>query len=71
MIKLKKTYAGYEHIDIFILKIIYIILGASTSEAQVRVAVEVAEQFIALTGTSKIYTQYMGVVNRDVLKNVL
>lgn len=45
-------------------------LGASTSEAQVRVAVEVAEQFIALTGTSKVYTQYAGVVNRDVLKNV-
>lgn len=59
------------HIDTFILKIVYIILGASTSEAQVRVAVEVAEQFIALAGTSKIYTQYMGVVNRDVLKNVL
>lgn len=46
-------------------------LGASTSEAQVRVAVEVAEQFIALTGTSKQYTEYAGVVNREVLKNVL
>lgn len=46
-------------------------LGASTSEAQVRVAVEVAEQFIALTGKSTVYTQYAGVVNRDVLKNVL
>ncbi|XP_055599503.1 D-3-phosphoglycerate dehydrogenase [Uranotaenia lowii] len=45
-------------------------LGASTSEAQVRVAVEVAEQFIALTGTSKVYTQYAGVVNREILKNV-
>uniref|UniRef100_A0A182U274 D-3-phosphoglycerate dehydrogenase n=1 Tax=Anopheles melas TaxID=34690 RepID=A0A182U274_9DIPT len=45
-------------------------LGASTSEAQVRVAVEVAEQFIALTGKSTVYTQYAGVVNRDVLKNV-
>uniref|UniRef100_U5ENG6 Putative glyoxylate/hydroxypyruvate reduct n=1 Tax=Corethrella appendiculata TaxID=1370023 RepID=U5ENG6_9DIPT len=42
-------------------------LGASTSEAQVRVAVEVAEQFIALTGKSKIYKDYFGVVNRDVL----
>lgn len=42
-------------------------LGASTSEAQVRVAVEVAEQFIALTGKSKKYTEYFGVVNRDVL----
>ncbi|KAI8125732.1 D-3-phosphoglycerate dehydrogenase [Lucilia cuprina] len=30
-------------------------LGASTGEAQVRVAVEVAEQFIALTGKSKSY----------------
>lgn len=44
--------------------------GASTSEAQVRVAVEVAEQFIALTGKSTVYTQYAGVVNREVLKNV-
>lgn len=44
--------------------------GASTSEAQVRVAVEVAEQFIALTGTSEEYTEYAGVVNREVLKNV-
>ncbi|XP_055858976.1 D-3-phosphoglycerate dehydrogenase [Episyrphus balteatus] len=43
-------------------------LGASTSEAQVRVAVEVAEQFIALTGKSKEYTTYAGVINRDVLK---
>lgn len=42
-------------------------LGASTAEAQVRVAVEVAEQFIALTGTTPKYTEYMGVVNRDVL----
>lgn len=42
-------------------------LGASTAEAQVRVAVEVAEQFIALTGTSKTYTAYPGVINRDVL----
>lgn len=42
-------------------------LGASTAEAQVRVAVEVAEQFIALTGKSTKYTEYFGVVNRDVL----
>lgn len=42
-------------------------LGASTSEAQVRVAVEVAEQFVALTGRSTKYTQYAGVVNREVL----
>uniref|UniRef100_A0A1A9W0S7 D-3-phosphoglycerate dehydrogenase n=1 Tax=Glossina brevipalpis TaxID=37001 RepID=A0A1A9W0S7_9MUSC len=42
-------------------------LGASTSEAQVRVAVEVAEQFIALTGKSKTYTTYLGVINREVL----
>lgn len=42
-------------------------LGASTSEAQVRVAVEVAEQFIALTGLSTKYTTYAGVINRDVL----
>ena len=44
-------------------------LGASTSEAQVKVAVEVSEQFIALTGKSKQFTQYPGVVNREVLKN--
>lgn len=44
-------------------------LGASTAEAQVRVAVEVAEQFVALTGRSAEYTRYDGVVNRDVLKN--
>lgn len=43
-------------------------LGASTKEAQVKVAVEVSEQFIALTGKSKEFTQYMGVVNRPVLK---
>jgi D-3-phosphoglycerate dehydrogenase len=42
-------------------------LGASTSEAQVRVAVEVSEQFIALTGKSKVYTQYPGVINRNIL----
>lgn len=43
-------------------------LGASTSEAQIRVAVEVAEQFIALTGKSQKYKDYFGVVNKDVLK---
>lgn len=37
-------------------------------EAQVRVAVEVAEQFIALTGRSKQYTKYDGVINRDILQ---
>ncbi|KAM8716361.1 hypothetical protein ACLKA7_003268 [Drosophila subpalustris] len=42
-------------------------LGASTSEAQVRVAVEVAEQFIALNGTSSKYTTYLGVINREAL----
>lgn len=45
-------------------------LGASTSEAQVKVAVEVAEQFIALTGRSKTYTTYFGVVNQEVLKKL-
>lgn len=44
-------------------------LGASTVEAQVKVAVEVSEQFIALTGRSTQFTQFFGVVNRDVLKN--
>lgn len=43
-------------------------LGASTSEAQIRVAVEVAEQFIALSGKSEKYKDYFGVVNKDVLK---
>lgn len=47
-----------------------IFIGASTSEAQVRVAVEVSEQFIALTGTSKKYTQFLGVVNPAVLKSL-
>lgn len=40
----------------------------NVGEAQVRVAVEVAEQFIALTGRSTEYTKYDGVINRDVLK---
>lgn len=39
-----------------------------SGEAQVRVAVEVAEQFVALTGKSTEYTRYDGVVNRDILK---
>ncbi|CRL02694.1 CLUMA_CG015888, isoform B [Clunio marinus] len=43
-------------------------LGASTAEAQIKVAVEVSEQFIALTGKSTQFAQYAGVVNRDVLK---
>lgn len=42
-------------------------LGASTAEAQVRVAVEVAEQFIALNGTSSQYTSTAGVINKDAL----
>lgn len=42
-------------------------LGASTGEAQVRVAVEVSEQIIALTGTTKDYTSTAGVINRNVL----
>lgn len=37
-------------------------------EAQIRVAVEVAEQFIALTGRSTEYVKYDGVINRDVLQ---
>lgn len=42
-------------------------LGASTKEAQVRVAVEVAEQFLALTGNPK-FTDLSGIINRDVFK---
>lgn len=42
-------------------------LGASTSEAQVRVAVEVAEQFVALTGKSSKFTTTPGVINPAVL----
>ncbi|XP_033248912.1 D-3-phosphoglycerate dehydrogenase-like [Drosophila miranda] len=42
-------------------------LGASTAEAQVRVAVEVAEQFIALNGTSPKYTSTAGVINKEAL----
>ncbi|KAG5889648.1 hypothetical protein JTB14_028926 [Gonioctena quinquepunctata] len=45
-------------------------LGASTAEAQVRVAVEISEQFIALTGKSKEFTTTPGVVNRSVLENL-
>lgn len=43
-------------------------LGASTKEAQIKVAVEVSEQFVALSGKSKEFTQYLGVVNREILK---
>ena len=43
-------------------------LGASTKEAQIKVAVEVSEQFIALTGKSQEFSQYGGVVNRSILK---
>ncbi|XP_060518961.1 D-3-phosphoglycerate dehydrogenase [Cylas formicarius] len=42
-------------------------LGASTAEAQIRVAVEIAEQFIALKGISTEYTETPGIVNRNVL----
>lgn len=45
-------------------------LGASTSEAQVRVAVEISEQFIALTGKSQVYNTITGVVNQSVLKDL-
>uniref|UniRef100_A0A336L0A5 CSON002966 protein n=1 Tax=Culicoides sonorensis TaxID=179676 RepID=A0A336L0A5_CULSO len=44
-------------------------LGASTKEAQIRVAVEIAEQFIALSGTSTTYKDYNGVINRNVLEH--
>lgn len=43
-------------------------LGASTGEAQVRVAVEIAEQFVALTGRNSDYTSTPGIVNSAVLK---
>lgn len=45
-------------------------LGASTGEAQIRVAVEVSEQIIALTGKSTEYTSTAGVLNRNVLNNL-
>ncbi|GLV38752.1 uncharacterized protein CBL_05751 [Carabus blaptoides fortunei] len=45
-------------------------LGASTGEAQIRVAVEISEQFIALTGKSKNYTETPGIVNTNVLSNL-
>lgn len=45
-------------------------LGASTGEAQIRVAVEISEQFIALTGKSKKYTETPGIVNINVMKNL-
>ncbi|KAF7283361.1 hypothetical protein GWI33_000869 [Rhynchophorus ferrugineus] len=44
-------------------------LGASTAEAQVRVAVEVSEQIIALTGKNAQYTAAPGIINRSVLEN--
>lgn len=44
-------------------------LGASTKEAQIRVAVEIAEQFIALTGKSTVFKEYCGVINREILKH--
>lgn len=44
-------------------------LGASTAEAQVRVAVEVAEQFVALAGKNKAYA-VTGVLNQEVYKNL-
>lgn len=43
-------------------------LGASTAEAQVRVAIEVAEQFVALTGKNQSY-KVTGVVNQEVYQN--
>lgn len=43
-------------------------LGASTAEAQVRVAVEVAEQVVALTGKNQSY-KVTGIVNQEVYKN--
>lgn len=45
-------------------------LGASTGEAQIRVAVEVAEQFVALAGKSDRY-QVTGVVNGAVYKDIM
>ncbi|KAK9874547.1 hypothetical protein WA026_005386 [Henosepilachna vigintioctopunctata] len=42
-------------------------LGASTSEAQIRVAVEVSEQILALIGKNKQYTETPGIINRSVL----
>lgn len=44
-------------------------LGASTGEAQVRVAVEVAEQFVALAGKSKEYN-VTGIVNAAVYEAI-
>lgn len=45
-------------------------LGASTGEAQVRVAVEVSTQFLALTRKFKEYNNVGGVVNRAVLEGL-
>lgn len=43
-------------------------LGASTGEAQVRVAVEVAEQFLALTNKTPRFDRFDGVINKNVLQ---
>lgn len=45
-------------------------LGASTGEAQIRVAEEVAEQFVALTGKNSKYTDVNGVVNQAIYKTL-
>ncbi|KAK4880347.1 hypothetical protein RN001_008493 [Aquatica leii] len=42
-------------------------LGASTTEAQVRVAVEVSEQFVALTKTNPSFTETLGIINPSVV----
>lgn len=44
-------------------------LGASTGEAQIRVAAEIAEQLVALAGKSDSYT-VTGVVNQDVYSRI-
>ncbi|KAJ8963624.1 hypothetical protein NQ314_005524 [Rhamnusium bicolor] len=46
-------------------------LGASTTEAQVRVAVEVSEQFISLTTRSQKYASLPGIINRTVLEKLI
>lgn len=46
-------------------------LGASTAEAQVRVAVEVSEQFIALTKKGVKLTDVPGIVNRNVFEQAV
>lgn len=44
-------------------------LGASTGEAQIRVAAEIAEQLVALAGKSDEYA-VTGVVNQDVYAKI-